>query len=274
MFFPAGVNRQGWRDIAKALQNCLKGEDETATSSNDIIREEDFPCINDKELNRWNRALICEVDKPVLCWKEIGDFMRSKLQLKEAFSLSPFDLSKSLYFADSIECVESLIKKNWWCFNDLRIQFSRWNPSCNCIKSLNLNPPKPVWLAVKGIPFHLWNLKTFTQIGNLWGGFIKVHENSLSGKDYGEAYIQVSNSSKDKEEFRSVSMDGRNFMVVAYEIEDIEEAMLFGWRTVEFEAVTEIRPATVISTVLLVKEKFKTQIILVHVRNLLPTRIV
>lgn len=36
-----------------------------------------------------------------------------------------------------------------------------------------------VWLACFGIPFNEWNATTFKQIGELWGFFIKMDEETL-----------------------------------------------------------------------------------------------
>lgn len=69
------------------------------------------------------------------------------------------------------------------------VKFERWDPEIHAVPKLV--PSYGGWVKFRGIPLHLWNMKTFTQVGDVCGGFVDVSKNSTRKLDLYEAVIKV-----------------------------------------------------------------------------------
>lgn len=79
------------------------------------------------------------------------------------------------------------MNKGWVTVGPYYVRFEKWN---NDLHSM----PKFIasyggWLRFRGIPLHAWNLKTFTQIGDAYGGFEAIGMNTRRKLDLIEASI-------------------------------------------------------------------------------------
>ncbi|KAF8406780.1 hypothetical protein HHK36_008872 [Tetracentron sinense] len=70
------------------------------------------------------------------------------------------------------------------------VGFRRWWPEANSLSFTCFK--KPRWLAVKGIPFHLWIPGVLGKVGALCGGLVEIHPSTAVLSDLSFAKIKVS----------------------------------------------------------------------------------
>ncbi|KAH7866477.1 hypothetical protein Vadar_020924 [Vaccinium darrowii] len=77
---------------------------------------------------------------------------------------------------------DKIIKEKWvmnW-FKDIK----SWNGE-------HASEERFVWISCFGMPFSAWSSQTFKEIGNIWGDFLKVDENTLRGGSYEKGRLLI-----------------------------------------------------------------------------------
>uniref|UniRef100_A0A9I9D488 DUF4283 domain-containing protein n=1 Tax=Cucumis melo TaxID=3656 RepID=A0A9I9D488_CUCME len=79
--------------------------------------------------------------------------------------------------------------KGWTTVGKYMVRFEKWDPASHA--SPKLIPSYGGWTTFRGIPLHLWNMKTFQQIGKACGGLLKVAEETKTARNLIEAKLKI-----------------------------------------------------------------------------------
>ncbi|KAH0643534.1 hypothetical protein KY290_035033 [Solanum tuberosum] len=98
----------------------------------------------------------------------------SRWKVTACFKATPLDHNKFLFeFPSRQEAIR--LKAGEWFWNGRHLTLSWWSKNFN---SQTGEPPENIWLKVFGIPLNAWTMDTFEHIGDRYGGFIGVDEDT------------------------------------------------------------------------------------------------
>ncbi|TYK29576.1 hypothetical protein E5676_scaffold655G001820 [Cucumis melo var. makuwa] len=124
-------------------------------------------------------------------WAKIIDRLRDQTDKKDScFRYIPFHADKALLFIKDKELAKLLCKNiGWTTVGPFYVKFEKW--SKNAHADTKVIPSYGGWTRFRGIPLHIWNLNTFIQIGEAYGGFIDAAPESVNKLELTEALIKV-----------------------------------------------------------------------------------
>ncbi|KAA0067710.1 hypothetical protein E6C27_scaffold352G00160 [Cucumis melo var. makuwa] len=106
------------------------------------------------------------------------------------FCYKPFHVDKALICFKDIEQANLICKnKGWTIVGRFYVKFEEWNQKDHA--SPKVVPSYGGWIKVRGVPLHAWNLESFVQIGDVYGGFMEVAKETRELTDLIEASIRV-----------------------------------------------------------------------------------
>ncbi|XP_026421740.1 uncharacterized protein LOC113317832 isoform X1 [Papaver somniferum] len=133
------------------------------------------------EKENWNHTVVLSSDANMVSWDLIGKHLGKCLEKNEVFFLQPFSNSKALFKVPNSEMRTELLSKSGWSFNGFNFKFSPWTSKLNVLSEKEVLKIQSCWIEVGGIPFSLWNQKTFETIGSKCGGLLEVSEDTRNG---------------------------------------------------------------------------------------------
>lgn len=81
-----------------------------------------------------------------------------------------------------------------------------------------------VWLSCFGMPLNAWSMQTFKDIGGKWGHFLKVDDNTLSGKSYEKGKVLIATEHIHKVEgYMELVVDGLSYSIRVEEEESFRK---------------------------------------------------
>ena len=73
------------------------------------------------------------------------------------------------------------IIENFWVFEGVNLMLKRWRLKFD--STTEYFSYRQLWVLLPGLPLQLWNSKALEPIGNVFGRFIKIDEESLLSRD-------------------------------------------------------------------------------------------
>ncbi|KAF8412792.1 hypothetical protein HHK36_000762 [Tetracentron sinense] len=140
----------------------------------------------------WAEAVVCSVGGPGVRsqWAAVLELLHDLLPTDPEAKLVPIESQRAVVFPKVASSRSILCEPK--CFPLVEgyfVGFHRWWPAANALSYTGLL--KPRWLAIKGLPFHLWEKQIFFQIGKLCGGLVEIHQSTISRSDLKWAKIKV-----------------------------------------------------------------------------------
>lgn len=209
IFFPAGKLNEGWLSVVHSMKalNVENVVGKTFTSDEEVSLSPTFG--PQKALNApdsiaattfkeggldvisWNQMIVIKASNNVKDWKAIGFELGKSFKFNNNFHFQPFSSIQALFCIKNPSEREFLFNYGVWNQWDLDFTFVAWSSKEDTILSNPIQITKPSWVLVRGVPFSLWNSKTFESIGAKCGGLIQVSPYSLNGWDILVLKLQV-----------------------------------------------------------------------------------
>ncbi|KAF8395167.1 hypothetical protein HHK36_019108 [Tetracentron sinense] len=143
--------------------------------------EQDFGAFG-----RWQDAVVCSVGgpQPLDGWSEVALAMAKVIRVHKQLILFPVDSNRAIIL--------------WW-------------PASNALSVLGLS--KTRWLALRGVPYHMWIPSVWNQIGQACGGLVAIHPSAKFFTDLEVAKIQVQSELRDISRFISIEFHSISYPV-------------------------------------------------------------
>ncbi|XP_070682041.1 uncharacterized protein [Malus domestica] len=124
-----------------------------------------------KESYSWGSVVVCERQVVHQPWREVEASLLKLLGME--IRLSPFQCNKALFVCQNEEEATKIAKFGTLTMNKLPdVVLSGW------WDSINSNHRKAVsyggWVALEGLPSHLWTINFFQKIGEACGGLVEI----------------------------------------------------------------------------------------------------
>ncbi|KAF8402158.1 hypothetical protein HHK36_013110 [Tetracentron sinense] len=140
----------------------------------------------------WDGAVVCLIGRPQTedDWEEVAKIISKLLPEEEHIVVFPFQAHQAIYHSKNASQLSVLCRSFSVPVGTSNIvRFQRWCPTSNSLSVSNLN--KPRWIAVKGIPFHLWVPVVLDKNGAICGGLLEVHPSTVEQTDLSFVKIKV-----------------------------------------------------------------------------------
>lgn len=187
IYFPSGNLGDGWKQIISIINHLCPIKETPSKklqSPQQPILSPNPPSVWPKskmEKENWNLMVVLSADVEVVFWDLIGNHLGMSLEKNEVFYLQPFSTSKAMFKVPNSEMRKELLSKSGWSFNGVNFSFLPWSSKLNLLSYEEVLSIQSNWIEVKGIPFSLWNQKTFETIGAKCGGLLEVSEDTRNG---------------------------------------------------------------------------------------------
>ncbi|KAI3902111.1 hypothetical protein MKW92_019215, partial [Papaver armeniacum] len=196
LYFPSGSNGEGWKNFLTLINQLIKPIESQTVK---IVQPVPKPLIaNPKsvwakvkpietreilpiEKEDWNHMIVLSADVEQVDWKLVGNHLGKGLEKNEEFFLQPFSPSKAMFKVPNSAMREELLSKSAWNFNNITFKFSLWSSKINLISNEEVENINTSWILVSGVPFSLWNHKTFETIGSKCGGLLEIADETKFG---------------------------------------------------------------------------------------------
>ena len=120
-------------------------------------------------VERWDDGSVVETEMVLVRkWGERSWNLKKGMKVLKLGG--PFML---LEFKDEEEA-ERVLKRGTRRFKDKVLQLERWSEEAGCLQVGS--QAKEVWVRVVRFPLHCWNEDMFKRIGDYYGGFVEVDE--------------------------------------------------------------------------------------------------
>ncbi|KAF8403556.1 hypothetical protein HHK36_011660 [Tetracentron sinense] len=194
IIIPRGINNLGWEAFLtvlrypKKLSNVNRREEgEWDKEFSKVVVDLDAGAFNG-----WDAAVLCSIggSQKKDDWGVVAKIISKLLSGEENVSLFPFEAHRAIFHTKNITQISELCgNQSFPIGNRNFVGFRRWWPASNSLPITSLN--KPRWVAVKGIPFHLWTPSVLGKIGSICGGLVEVHPSTADLSILSFAKIKV-----------------------------------------------------------------------------------
>ncbi|KAF8389510.1 hypothetical protein HHK36_026205 [Tetracentron sinense] len=140
--------------------------------------------------HNWVVAVVCSICAP----KASDDWVVSKIISKllpkeESVTIFPFEAHRAIYHTKKESHIAVLCSSKPNPVGNCNVVgLRRWWPAANSLSFTGFS--KPRWLAVKGIPFHIWVPEVLGKVGALCGELMEVHPSTVDFSDLSFAKIK------------------------------------------------------------------------------------
>ncbi|KAF8388543.1 hypothetical protein HHK36_027218 [Tetracentron sinense] len=218
IIIPKGIRNSGWAAFISALgsskQKLTNRGKDVGTMNRDLVRSdpwrveprEGLEChiergkvsskvvvdLDAGAFHGWTAAVVCSIGGPQKSdnWEEVTEIISILLPGETNVSLFPFEAHRAIFHTKNASQISELCRNQRVPMGRQNfVGFRRWWPASNSLSFTGLN--KPRWVAVKGIPFHLWVPMVLAKIGALCGGLLEVHPSTVDLSDLSFAKIKV-----------------------------------------------------------------------------------
>ncbi|KAI3878478.1 hypothetical protein MKX03_007258, partial [Papaver bracteatum] len=205
IYFPAGNLGEGWKQVTSTINHLcpiqgvsqIKHQPPPAPNSapnprsvwSKLPQEESGSIPIEKE--NWNLMVVLSADVEIVQWELVGKHLGMSLEKDEEFFLQPFSNSKAMFKVQNTEMRKELFSKAVWEFNGITFSFLPWTSQLNLLSEEDITKVQSCWIMVNGVPFSLWNLKTFETIGAKCGGLLEVSEDTKNGYNLSVIKLKV-----------------------------------------------------------------------------------
>ncbi|KAF8408937.1 hypothetical protein HHK36_005007 [Tetracentron sinense] len=212
IFIPRGDRSRGWKALVDALlffnpslksrssksafrnkldapspQQGLRSHVEKVDGINSIVVD-----LDAGGFRQWADAIVCSFGSsgPTASWVEVVELLEKLLPEEIEITLFPCDSSRAVFHLKRQSTFSRICNNKAFALGKGSVVgFHRWWPASNTISFTGQFGMR--WIALKGIPFHLWVPSVFSQIGQICGGLIEIHPDTEGFKDLTMAKIRV-----------------------------------------------------------------------------------
>ncbi|KAF8400158.1 hypothetical protein HHK36_013454 [Tetracentron sinense] len=142
--------------------------------------------------HHWAEAVVCTLSKAGShsTWVEVVHLLQHLVPLESKVTLFPFESCRAIFHPKQGSSVFRICNNQSFHLGcGIEVGFHRWWPASNALSYTGLSQTR--WIALKGIPFHLWVPSVFSQIGQICGTLVAVHPSTQKLEDLAAAKIQV-----------------------------------------------------------------------------------
>ncbi|KAF8389531.1 hypothetical protein HHK36_024046 [Tetracentron sinense] len=214
LFIPRGDRSLGWKALVEALMcfnPCLRNSDPAVhtrlespsplTGLRSHVEQVDgikgiVMDLDAGVFRHWAAAVVCSLvssSEPVGAsarWEEVVQLLEKLLPEEGKISLFPCESDRAIFHPKREASIFRICNnKSFYLGSSLVVGFHRWWPESNAISYSGLIGSR--WIALKGIPFHLWVPSVFSQIGQICGGLVAIHPDTERCVDLSMAKIRV-----------------------------------------------------------------------------------
>ena len=137
-------------------------------------------------VGRWGDGAVLETELTSFRkWEECSWNLKKSVKVMKLGE--PFFL---LEFEDEEEA-ERVLNRGTRRFEDKMLHLERWSEEVGCMQGGS--QAKEVWVRVVGLPLHCWSGELFKRIGDCYGGFVEVDEETKNHSQLQWARILVKN---------------------------------------------------------------------------------
>ncbi|KAF8400206.1 hypothetical protein HHK36_013502 [Tetracentron sinense] len=170
--------------------------------------------------NNWADAIVGSIKGPQRMddWEEVSKIISQLLPEEPNITLFPFDVRHAIFHTNKTSQLLTLCGHKTYALKDANVVgFHRWWPAANALTFTGLSTKQ--WIAVKGLPFHLWVPSVLCKVGAICGGLEEVHPPTEAMTDLSFAKLRVKGG-LDKEERRAAIPKANRILDVS---EDLDE---------------------------------------------------
>ncbi|KAF8391716.1 hypothetical protein HHK36_024025 [Tetracentron sinense] len=141
---------------------------------------------------RWSEAVVCSIggSERVDNWEEVSKIVGQLLPEEAEITLYPFEARRAIFHSKKLSQLHTLCTDRTYSLGKENfVGFHRWWPASNALSFTSLS--KPRWIALKGIPLHLWVPSILKSFGSIYGGLEEVHPSTTAISDLSFAKIRV-----------------------------------------------------------------------------------
>ncbi|KAF8377767.1 hypothetical protein HHK36_031152 [Tetracentron sinense] len=142
--------------------------------------------------SQWAEAVVCSTGPTGAStrWVDVVNLLEQLLPEEGKISIFSCESDRAIFHLKREALIFRICNnKSFYLGNGTVVGFHRWWPKSNAISFLGLVGTR--WIALKGIPFHLWVPSVFSQIGQICGGFVDIHPDIEGFSDLTMAKIRV-----------------------------------------------------------------------------------
>ena len=145
-----------------------------------------------KESYSWGSVVVCERKVVHQSWREVESSLRNLLG--SDISLSPFQCNKALFVCQNEEEAKKIALLGAIAMKEYpEVKLAGWWESLNSNQRLEVSYGG--WVALEGLPPHLWTKKFFQDIGEACGGLADIDQTTASFGFLLEAKIKLKTNS-------------------------------------------------------------------------------
>ncbi|KAF8404271.1 hypothetical protein HHK36_009153 [Tetracentron sinense] len=148
--------------------------------------------LDSGSFGRWTEAVVCSIrgSEEIDNWEEVSKIIGQLLPEESEITLFPFEANRAIFHTTKPSQLYTLCTDRTFPLSSTNlVGFHRWWPASNTLSSTGLS--KPRWVALRGIPFHLWVPMILNSIGTICGGLVEVHPSTTEMSDLSFAKIRV-----------------------------------------------------------------------------------
>ncbi|KAF8407524.1 hypothetical protein HHK36_006658 [Tetracentron sinense] len=193
LYVPRGGNNAGWKAFVDALwtfrprASIGREVDSQQHEVSKIVVDFDAGMFH-----HWADAVVCTLSKagtrPI--WAEVVHLLEHLVSVEPNITIFPFEPDRAIFHPRQRSTVFRICNnQGFYLGSGIEVGFHKWWPALNALSYTGLSQTR--WIALKGIPFHLWVPSVFSQIGQICGTLVDIHPSTKDFTDLVAAKIQI-----------------------------------------------------------------------------------
>lgn len=187
---PNGRAGSLWKRFWEALNHSSKAS--PSLKPDIIIDPKSFPPVNAstshqiqvmKEVSDkkdfYNKALAVEVHNSHAGWNRIELGLKKKFNWSNKLDLRCINGRLAFFNASTKQIFDQFREEHNFIIGKNKITVRHWRAEDAFIQKV-ICSDHDHWIAIRGLPLHLWNGQTFVSICGPWGSFLEVHQDSAN----------------------------------------------------------------------------------------------
>lgn len=121
----------------------------------------------------------CDLVEKNLKWSDVTKALEKRLGRENDLRLFPFSEDRAVFFCDNKGSASKTGRLGRVILeNNMGVILHKWRPEVNLFA--DAIPVEREWIAVSGLPFHLWTREVFSSIGECCGGLLMCDQRTTT----------------------------------------------------------------------------------------------
>ncbi|CAL5428717.1 unnamed protein product [Camellia sinensis] len=154
----------------------------------EVLKLPSMSSLRDDHSLVFHQAVVCERADFFIGWEQIEKELCKSYKI--SIQLRPFQLNRALFFTKNEDMVAIYGGKGWQFFGmGIAVLLERWSEEKH--SGSNVIASYGGWIAICDLPFNLWNISIFEQIGRKCGGLLEVDNRTKKFENLFEVRLKV-----------------------------------------------------------------------------------